>query len=84
MSWFRAMLRCEEESAMGMRLQKVCIDVETFDVINAANYECPEQLWGVKPVSPTSQCRQPAKATLDQEYVSLMEERYGIREEGIF
>jgi hypothetical protein len=69
---------------MGMKLQKVRIDVETFNAINNANDECPEQLWGARPVSPTSQCQQPTKAAADQEYARLMEERYGIREEGIF
>jgi hypothetical protein len=59
---------------MSLKLQKTSIDVEKFSAINHANDECPERPFDSKPSSLTS----------DQEYVRLMEERYGIREEGVF
>jgi len=69
---------------MSVKLQKISIDFEKFNAINTANGECPEQLLGSRPGSLTSQDQQPVKTMPDQEYVRLMEERYGIREEGIF
>ena len=69
---------------MSVKLQKTGIDVEKFNAINTANDECPEQLLGSGHGSPTSQYRPPVNTMPDQEYVRLMEERYGIREEGIF
>ena len=66
-----------------MRLEKVSIAIETSSAVNLSE-ECPEQLSGIGPGSPSSPYEQPAQATPDQVYVELMEERYGIREEGIF
>lgn len=66
---------------MSLKLQKINIDVEQFTTIKNANDRRPEQLLGGRTGSLTSQ---PVKPTSDQEYVRLMEERYGIREEGIF
>jgi hypothetical protein len=84
MSRLSAILRQAEEAAMKMKLHKIRIDVEKFNAIINANDECPEQLLGSGPGSLTSQYQQPEKTMADQEYVRLMEERYGIREEGIF
>ena len=69
---------------MSVKLQKISIDVEKFNAIHTANEECPEQLLGGRPGSPTSQYQPPVNTMPDQEYVRSMEERYGIREEGIF
>ena len=69
---------------MSAKLQETSIDVEKFNAIHTANDERPEQLLGGRPGSPTSQDQQPVKTMPDQEYVRSMEERYGIREEGIF
>jgi hypothetical protein len=59
---------------MKTKLQKISIAVEKFTTSNNATDECPEHPWDSRPGSLTS----------DQEYARLMEERYGIREEGIF
>jgi hypothetical protein len=69
---------------MSLKLQKISIAAEKFNAINTANDEHPEQLLGSRPGSLTSQYQQPVEITPDQEYVRMMEERYGIREEGIF
>jgi hypothetical protein len=69
---------------MGIKLQKIGVDVEVFNANHPANDECPEQLLNGGPGSLTSQDQQPAKTLSDREYVMLLEERYGIREEGIF
>jgi hypothetical protein len=59
---------------MSLKLQKTGIDVEKFSTISNADDEFPEQ-----PLDSS-----PGPLTSDQEYARLMEERYGIREEGIF
>lgn len=69
---------------MRLKLQKINIDVEKFTAIDHANDECPEQRLDGGPGSLTSQCQQPVQTMSDREYVILMEERYGILEEGIF
>jgi hypothetical protein len=69
---------------MYLKLKKISIDVEKFNAIDHTNNECREQLLCSKAGSLTSQCQQPVKALPDQEYLRSMEERYGIREEGIF
>jgi hypothetical protein len=69
---------------MSLKLQKISIDVEKFNAIHTVNDERPEQLLGGRPGSPTSPYQPPVNTMPDQEYVNLMEERYGIREEGIF
>jgi hypothetical protein len=67
-----------------MKLQEISIDVEKFNAIRNASDEHPERLLGGGSGSPASRHRQTMKITTDQEYVTSMEERYGIREEGIF
>ena len=69
---------------MSLKLQMISIDVEKFNAIHAANDERPEQRLGGRPGSTTSPYQPPVNTMPDQEYVSLMEERYGIREEGFF
>jgi hypothetical protein len=69
---------------MSLKLQKISIDAEKFNALNTANDEYPEQLLGSRPGSLTSKYRQPVEIMPDQEYVRMMEERYGMREEGIF
>jgi hypothetical protein len=69
---------------MILKLQKISIDTEKFNAINAANDEHPEQLLGSRLGSLASPYQQPVEITPDQEYVRMMEERYEIREEGIF
>ena len=69
---------------MKLKLQKNNIDVEKFTAIDHANYKCPEQSLGGGHGLLTSQCQQPVQTVSDSEYVILMEERYGILEEGIF
>jgi hypothetical protein len=83
MSRFRAILKREEEGAMSLKLRKINIGIEEFNVIDNANDGCPEQGLGGGPGSLISQCQQPVQTMSDREYVILMEERYGIREEGI-
>jgi hypothetical protein len=83
MSRFRAILKREEEGAMSLKLQKINIDVEEFNAIDHANDGCPEQRLDGGPGSLASPCQQPVQTMSDREYVILMEERYGIREEGI-
>jgi hypothetical protein len=84
MSWFGAILRREEEGAMRIKLQKISIDVEKFDAIHNADDECREQLLGGGPGPLSPHDQQPVQTMSDREYVILMEERYGILEEGIF
>lgn len=69
---------------MRTKLQKINIGVEKINAIHNANEECPEQRSGSRPDSLASQYQPSGNAMPDQEYVILMEERYGIREEGIF
>ena len=67
-----------------MKLQKIGVDVEKINALGNSDDKRPEQLFGRRCGSPTSQPRQMVKTAPDQEYVRSMEERYGIREEGIF
>ncbi len=72
---------------MSAILQKIGIDIEKKNKIGYADVQPDEssvQLSGAGTAgSPTSQNMQPLETMADQEYVRLMEERYGIREEGI-
>jgi hypothetical protein len=72
---------------MSVIIQEIGIDVEKMDKIGYANIQpdqSPAQLSDTRIAgSPTSQNMQPLETMPDQEYVRLMEERYGIREEGI-
>jgi len=69
---------------MRVELQKICIDVETVLAMTNASDGCPEQLLGSMSGSLIPQCQEPVETLSDQEYAKVMEERYGIREEGIF
>ncbi len=69
---------------MRIQLQKISIDVEKFNAIHNADDECREQLFGGVPGSLGPHDQQPVQTMSDREYVILMEERYGILEEGIF
>lgn len=69
---------------MALNLQKIGIDVENLNAITPASDERLEQRLGNRPGLPASPSQQHNKTMPDQEYVILMEERYGIREEGIF
>jgi hypothetical protein len=72
---------------MSVIFQAIGIGVEKMDKIGNAKTQpgqSPAQLSGTGTAgSPTSQNMQPSETMPDQEYVRLMEERYGIREEGI-
>lgn len=72
---------------MSVIIQEIGIDVEKMDKICCANIQpdqSPAQLSGTGTAgSPTSRNMQPLETMPDQEYVRMMEERYGIREEGI-
>jgi hypothetical protein len=67
-----------------MRLQMIGIGVETFNAIGHAGDERPDRLSGGGAGSPTPPKQRAAKGAPDLDYVRMMEERYGIREEGIF
>ena len=69
---------------MKINFQKISIDVEKFNAIHNADDECREQLLGGGLGSPSPHNQQPVQTMSDHEYVILMEERYGILEEGIF
>lgn len=69
---------------MRMKLLKGGIGVETVIATTHASAECPELLLGGMPESLIPRCRKPMETLSDQEYAKAMEERYGIREEGVF
>jgi hypothetical protein len=69
---------------MRLKLQKINIDVEKLTAIDHSNDKRPEQGLGGGLGLLTSQCQQPGLTMSDREYVILMEERYGIFDEGIF
>jgi hypothetical protein len=73
-----------EEEARKMELQEMCIGAEKLSAIGDAGDQHPGLLLDRRSVPPTSQKQQAGKATRDQEYATSMEERYGIREEGVF
>jgi hypothetical protein len=69
---------------MKVKLQRINIDVENFNALDHANGERPAQLLGGRTGLPVSPYRRSEESMPDQDYVKLMEERYGICEEGIF
>jgi hypothetical protein len=71
---------------MRVELRRINIDAEEFTAISHLNDECPKQSLGSIAGSLSPQCRQPlmTMSDSDREYEKMMEERYGIREEGIF
>jgi hypothetical protein len=69
---------------MRIKLQKISIDVEKLNAIHNADDEYREQLWGGGPGPLSPHDQQLVQTMSDREYLILMEERYGILEEGIF
>jgi hypothetical protein len=69
---------------MKIKSQTMNICVEKFNVINNANDKRSERFFGSIPGSLGPQYQQLVETMTDQEYMRLMEERYGILEEGIF
>ena len=69
---------------MRIQLQKISIDVEKFNTISHADDECRKQLLGCAPGPRSLHDQRSVQTMLDREYLISMEERYGIREEGIF
>jgi hypothetical protein len=67
-----------------MKLQEMGSGATKINAVGKASDERPGQLWDRRSAPPTSQKQQAGKTTRDQEYATSMEERYGIREEGIF
>jgi hypothetical protein len=68
---------------MCLKLQKISINVEKFYATHNTNDEYPKQLLGGGPSSLSPHDQQPVQTMSDCECVILMEERYGIRDEGI-
>ena len=72
---------------MSVIMQEISIDVEKINKTGYPNIdpdEPPAQSTGGTAGFPASPHRQPLEAMPDLEYVRSMEERYGIREEGVF
>ena len=67
-----------------MKLQETGIGVKKINAIVGPGDERPAWLIGGGAGSPACPKQHVAKSATDQEYVRTMEERYGIREEGIF
>lgn len=67
-----------------MKLQEISIGAEKINAVGHASEKHPRQPLDRRSGPPTSQKQQAVKSTREQEYAILMEERYGIREEGIF
>ncbi len=70
---------------MKMKSQtKGTVRFEKFSVTGTVNGKYPKQSAERLPASAKSSFRQPPETMTDLQSYSLMEERYGIREEGIF
>jgi hypothetical protein len=67
-----------------MKLQEISIGAEKINAIGHASDASPGQLLDRRSGPPASPKQQAGKTTRDQEYARSMEERYGIREEGVF
>ena len=67
-----------------MKLQESGIGVDACSTIVRVSDERPERIIGSGTGSPNAPKYRAVKAATDQDYVRTMEERYGIREEGIF
>jgi hypothetical protein len=78
------MLKQVEEGAMRMKLQELGIGVETVIAMTHASDGYWEKLSGGAPGSLVPRCQKQVDTISDQEYAEAMEERYGIREEGLF
>jgi len=60
------------------------VDFEKFTVAGTAKGGCPKQHTGQIPAESRPPFRRPMETMTDSQSYGLMEERYGIREEGIF
>jgi hypothetical protein len=69
---------------MRLKLQQMGMGAEPIMVMAHAGVECEEKPLGGMPASLIPRCQKTAEILLDQEYTNAMEERYGIREEGVF
>lgn len=69
---------------MNMKFQEISIHVGKFNAVGKTSDDRPGQLSDRRSDSPTPQKQQAGKTSRDQEYARSMEERYGIREEGVF
>ena len=67
-----------------MKLQDADIGIVKINAVGKAGDKRPAQLSERRSDSPTSPHERTGKTAQDQEYAILMEERYGIREEGVF
>lgn len=67
-----------------MKLQEKGIGIKKINAVGKAGDQLPGQSLDRRSDSPTSRNQQTGKTTRDQEYATSMEERYGIREEGVF
>jgi hypothetical protein len=69
---------------MQMKPQSMNMDAEKFRVTNHGEGGCPQQPAGRIGGSLQSVSRQSEKTMTDSDYMRLLEEHYGIREEGLF
>jgi hypothetical protein len=70
---------------MKMKSQQMgSVGFEKFTVTSTAKGGCPKQCTGHIPVLSRSPFRRPVETMTDSQSYGLMEERYGIQEEGIF
>ena len=69
---------------MRLKLQQMGMGVETIIVMANAVVENGEKLLGGMSGSLIPQCQKNVETLSDQQYANAMEERYGIREEGVF
>jgi hypothetical protein len=69
---------------MEMKLQMGSVGCGEFTVTSTAKGGCPQQRTGHVPAVSGSPSSRPVEAMTDSQSYGLMEERYGIREEGIF
>ena len=60
------------------------VGFEKFAVTSTAKGGCPKQRTGHVPAMSASPSGRPGETMTDSQSYGLMEERYGIREEGIF
>ncbi len=65
-------------------LQRGSVGFENFTVTSTAKGGCPRQRTGSVPVLSDSLLRRHGETMTDSQSYGLMEERYGIQEEGIF
>ncbi|MBM4315799.1 MAG: hypothetical protein FJ122_18065 [Deltaproteobacteria bacterium] len=69
---------------MKLKRQKMGMGIETIIVMANAVVECEGQSLGGMSGSLVPHCQKNVETLSDQQYANAMEERYGIREEGVF